>query len=127
MKGCAHASTDDFGVVVVDGWRNNADVLNSKGGCGAHDGAEVASVGWINEEKVVGFRVELAMSLFELSNKKAGVFGGQDIKWLSRFDDLDMFFGGELQDFLDIFAVFFGRAEEDLRDDFWFGFEKFKN
>lgn len=127
MKGGAHASTDDLWVKMVDGWRNDANILNIKCGGGAHDGAEVASVRRIHEEEMVGFFIELALSFLKLSNEKAGVFGGQNVERLARFCDLNMLFRGKLQDFPDIFAVLFGRAEEDLRYDFWSGFEELKN
>ena len=46
----SHASTNNLWIEVVDGRRNDADVLNIEGCRSAHDGAKIAGVGRINKE-----------------------------------------------------------------------------
>lgn len=129
MENGAHGCADGLGVVRIDGRRDDGEILIAKSGGTAHDGAEIASIGRIDEDemRLRGREVELYGRFGEFGGEEAAFFGAEDVESLGSLDNFDVFCAKLGENLLEIGAMFGVWAEENAPDEARLRAEKFKN
>lgn len=129
MENGAHGCADGLGVVRVDGRRDDGEILVAKSGGAAHDGAEVAGIGRVNEDemRLRGGEVEFCGRFGEFGGEETTVFGAEDVESLGGFDNFDVFSAELGENLLEISAMFDVWTEENTPDEARLRAEKFKN
>lgn len=108
----AHGGANGFGVELIDGWRNDGEILIAETDGTTHDSAKIAGVGWIYEDDMIGCWGDVSFWFGEFCNKKTIILGAENIKCFGRLDDGDLmlFEGGN--DSLDVVSEFYIRTQK---------------
>lgn len=125
----AHGCADGFGVVRIDGRRDDGEILVAKSGGAAHDSAEIAGIGRIDEDemRLRGGEVELGGWFCEFGGEEAAFFGAKNVESLGSLDNFDVFCAKFGENLLEIGTMFDVWTEEDTPNEARLGAEKFKN